>query len=835
MKSFDLNLPKWGPYNKVYLGVSNITDKKRGIGFNFNLFPGFYRRSVILPKDICDSGTKILKSSADLSHFLYRYELMWKDQVYIDADYKTDENGVVTVECKIVNNTMDNQSITLNGCASLKFPTFLRKNLDVCEIEGDSLWIDSLSYSDIKTKDIIAQEGFILGEQRVPSFTGGSGLWGKFFSSDGYASYDFEKTEFDRIYIRYKAEEDFNITLEVNGKKYNKKFKKSDEATFGVIETDKLCASSLKLLLKKGNYYIDGFITGENNLEFTNYSEDCVPEITYGDKKIILKYTSGEYEIAWDYDNYVLRELIGADAGNILTDVIHNHVLNKFYGEGKGHYFDIFIRPVFLEAESEKTVTFTIKRLDGNNKEKVNGEFTGIKVNSDGEKYKLSQDIMTANTLTNVVYPTYIRGEYIRHNTPGRLWDCLYTWDAGFIGMGLNAINKERAIDCLSNYMTELGDKHSPFIFRGSCVPTQVFLYQEIWNNCNDMEFLQKFYPHMRQYYEFFSRIIDEKTGISKTWEMFYNSGGWDDYPPQKYVHDNDMASYTYPVITASITILFAKIMKMAAVKLGLEYDLYDRDIIRISQAIQKNCWDEESGYFGYITLKDDKINLLKYNDEINYNMGFDGIYPYIAGITTDKQNERIFENIKGGLMTKYGVSVVDTRAPYFSDEGYWNGSVWMPHQWVLWKALFDRGEYAFAKKIAKTALEVWKNEVDLTYNCYEHFMIKNGRGAGFHQFSGLSTPVLMWYRAYYSPGTVTTGFYTFVSGSKWNEDYSSFECEISDTLSESFIMVCLNEKYDYDFIINEKPCEIEKMTNGAYVIKAEKGNLKIIKNNYIK
>ena len=64
-------------------------------------------------------------------------------------------------------------------------------------------------------------------------------------------------------------------------------------------------------------------------------------------------------------------------------------------------------------------------------------------------------------------------------------------------------------------------------------------------------------------------------------------------------------------------------------------------------------------------------------------------------------------------------------------------------------------------------ALNVWKKEVDLTYNCYEHFMLANGRGAGFHQFSGLSTPVLMWYNALYKPYTVTGGFRTLIQEQK--------------------------------------------------------------------
>lgn len=87
MENHDLTLPVWGPYNKGYLGASHISDAERGLRFDLNLFPGYYRRSVMCPRDIADCGAKILASSNDLSHFLYRYELEWKDKVYLDADF----------------------------------------------------------------------------------------------------------------------------------------------------------------------------------------------------------------------------------------------------------------------------------------------------------------------------------------------------------------------------------------------------------------------------------------------------------------------------------------------------------------------------------------------------------------------------------------------------------------------------------------------------------------------------------------------------------------------------------------------------------------------------
>ena len=172
--------------------------------------------------------------------------------------------------------------------------------------------------------------------------------------------------------------------------------------------------------------------------------------------------------------------------------------------------------------------------------------------------------------------------------------------------------------------------------------------------------------------------------------------------------------------------------------------------------------------------------------------------------------------------MTKYGLGVVDTRAPYYTPYGYWNGSVWMPHQWIFAKSLLDRGEVSFAVKIFKTALSVWKAEVERTYLCFEHFMSTNGRGAGFHHFSGLSTPVLMFFETLYKPGTVTAGFQTVVKSAEWNEDKTALKMQAVSSYGGSMI-VCMSDKCNYKFTLDGKEIKARKLTAGAYAISLRK------------
>ena len=146
-----------------------------------------------------------------------------------------------------------------------------------------------------------------------------------------------------------------------------------------------------------------------------------------------------------------------------------------------------------------------------------------------GEKYLFSQNMMAYNTFLNVVYPIYTRRQYIRHNTPGRLWDCLYTWDSGFIGMGLATADFRRAYDCLNTYLTPVGDRHSPYMFHGSVVPTQIFLYKYLFDRFPEhRDELKSLFPMVMQYYHFYSTLSGEehqmKSGMLKTWHMDYNS-----------------------------------------------------------------------------------------------------------------------------------------------------------------------------------------------------------------------------------------------------------------------------------------------------------------------
>ena len=292
----------------------------------------------------------------------------------------------------------------------------------------------------------------------------------------------------------------------------------------------------------------------------------------------------------------------------------------------------------------------------------------------------------------------------------------------------------------------------------------------------------------------------------------------------------------TTPVVTTAITVLISKILKQIAIKLGHFEDVkeYDDNIEFYSNAIQKYCYDEKSGYYQYVVHDEngEPKTFFKNFDGNLFNYGFDGIYPYISGISNEKQSKKIIENVKEKLMTKYGLSTVDTTASYYSKSGYWNGCIWFPHQWILWNTLLDNGEIELATKIAKTALDVWKNEADDTYSCMENFSCTTGRGNGYHMFSGLSTPVLSWFKSYYTPNTISAGFMTTITNKVFEKGFNGLSFDYETENKNATALICLSEKFTYKFIVNGKEINPIKCTNGSYYINLlnNKGSVKIQK-----
>lgn len=598
--------------------------------------------------------------------------------------------------------------------------------------------------------------------------------------------------------------------------------------------------------------------------EMTSY--DFTPEIktekcTDGGYTTSCKYKNvdGEFILRVFNDNTRFREIESGALEDCMTarlsnaDPTFDDVAESFTGafsrkhSDDGFFRNSIIHTIFINPESEHIEYAVISK--GQTKYKSAEEYEEIyqsrltevekiNLNKDGKKYELSNEILRATAMVNAVYPIYKHGEYIIHHTPGKRWDCLYTWDSGFIGLGMMDYSKRFAQYSLETYLSDESNPDYAFLHHGSPVPVQMYLYLEMLKRENDKSKLLSLYPRAKLYYDFLagkvrgSTTAKLKSGLTTTYDYFYSTSGMDDYPPQVAMMDRNIRDTTAPVISTSQVIRCGKILRMIASKLGKNDDVatYSADIERLTSALTEHSWDKESGYFSYV-LHDNDYNptgFMLTEDGENLNKGLDGIYPIIAGACNDEQKNAILDHLKSEkeMLCPYGISAVDMTAGYFMVNGYWNGNVWFPHQWFIWKTMLDLGETDFAYKIAQLALDIWKREVDYSYYTFEMVSVVTGRGGWFHNFGGLSTPITMWANAYFKPGTFNTGLDTWVDSVEFSNDNKTLYADITHygTNKKITVIATMNgdESKEYSVKLDGKPVEFNERFKGTLEISLE-------------
>lgn len=862
------SLKNWGPYSKKYAGISHIPEMQSGMRLDVTIVPGFYRNRIMVPNVLFESGYFPWHINANMSKITYRYELEWKDRVFVDASYSVIDSSNVLVSMRCVNQTSLPQVLQLNLLASINYPNINPDSRTVCPEKVS--WVNGVKYKSIqfsvsRPTDNLVYNGWLNGEERDKAFLDGRAL------GDGFGSHQGDKVSYklnldksaEAIALYCQVENNETLSLQLNGLVDDIIEVKGDgKFQLVTIPISKKTSGDAELILEclsDEAFKLNGIFIGSKKdlteIKIEKNLKNFYPRITKSEKgnDLYLKYPDVDqyYGMAWDFPQSAIREIFDEELDVILRKYVHEHVSKVFYGDSLGHYTNAFMRPVEIQAYTEKTfyalicvgsendVVQTLAKFQDNP-----DEFIALELQTDnlyqnilpeGSKYTFSQNMMQAALLSNIVYPIYTQDQFIRHFAPGKWWNSLYTWDSGFEALGMSEIDKTKAIQILNAYTTPVGSQ-SAFIHHGSPVPVQIYAFYDIWNKTQSRALLEYFYPRLKQYYEFMAGKVGSSTtgtfhsNLLRTWDYFYNSGGWDDYPPQKAVHDNRLESKVSPVITTAQCIRVAKMLRKAAEVQGFKSDMkeFDKDIKLFSDALQNIAWDDESEYFSYVVHDslNNPLHFLRYSESgQNYNMGLDGAYPVFSGICNPEQEKGLLEKIFSDehMWTPAGICVVDKEAAYYRNDGYWNGTVWMSHQWFMWKTMLDLGQCDYAFKIAGTALDLWKKETDETYFTYEHFIVDVVRGAGWHQFGALSAPVLNWFASYYKPGTATTGFEIWIKSQFFSNDNSSYEALLSfDNATKPHIrsmLVCMNPDFDYQVLINGKKAEFSKRYNGLIEI----------------
>ena len=886
-QTHDLTLPAWGPYTKKYSGISHIPAANDGVRFDLAVFPGLYRRRVDVPDVRFESGYHVWSAAPDLSCYTLRHELEWKDQVYADISFAPVGENIRLIRAQCCNRTDSWQNLVLHYMASAYDPMPSYRNYPItgCDVAlpENAAFLLAKDYEDLhfatpRPTDNLNWDGMRRAEDSHEGFVAGYCIGQNFGCAPGRSFFGQSLPRGKGDWVRFVLTLKQRLESPCLGIRYVNPDAEASVYTLSGGQRLELPPTAVPAMvflplegpLEAGEQAIELTAEGVGGAkldclvlcEAREQDQVCItvresghrPQIhTYEDEQFLtLKYPhiAETYGVLWTYDSIQLRQIENDELDIYLRDTVHNHVSSVLRGNGKGHFTNVFHRPIPLapgetkviygivcSADSEEAVCALCRKAKQQSSsfealwQKAARAMELVPMLPEGEKYALGQQLMQAVVCTNVVYPVYTRGQYIRHNTPGRWWDSLYTWDSGFIGMALTQYSARRGFDCLNAYLTPPGDDEAAFIHHGSMVPVQFYLYAELLNRTGSRELAQYCYPRLLQYYDFIaghagsSTTANLKTGLLRPWDYFYNSGGWDDYPPQKVTHEQRLDAVCTPVVTTAHVTRCARILAHTAGLLGKTEDQARllADAQRFGEALSRYAWDEESGYFGYVVhdRQGEARDILRDSTGANHNMGLGGASPLFAGACDDHQASRLWQHLESSdhLWSSCGLSTVDQSASYYRRDGYWNGAVWLPYQWLFFKAALDAGRTDFALRLADTLLNLWQEECAASYHCFEHFMIESRRGAGWHQFSGLSSPIVQFYASCYRPGTLTTGHDTFVREAKWSADNACLEGKLDCTRAGRMAVLAVTAPGDKKISVSAGDASVSRRHDGLWEI----------------
>ena len=821
-------LPEWGPYSKKYMGVSRIIEGAPIAGARFDcvVHPAEANMNQPAPNVTFPSSWHMWEAAPDLSYYAYRVELEWKDRLYADVSFSKADENTVLIRTEYVNDTELDRNCVLNYYLAIEYP---RKRMAEVSCDGTFVWrkftdYDHMEYHTKRPWEHLMPDGLHRGEFFDASFTDGRGLgerahmpeyvertpFGAEAGDTVTVSLHAEET-FDALTLRYRttSDEDAVFALTVGEQQMTLTLPASRELELFSLPISPVTGDVCITLLSVGGGGVEldfaALHHGEMPVSVNMRMPEFVPGLCKTEQGYTLTYADVPSVFGFSplTDSARLRRIMSGTLEDALpsrlsqADPSFDRVLHTFTSafeekhSDDGFYQNFIVHSIFIQAgehhiEYALVCAGELSAVTRDEAERIYTRARGAlrlpRYNSDGASYETSGRILQSALLTNVVYPIYRHGEWIKHHTPGKRWDSLYTWDSGFIGLGLLETEPRLAEYVLDLYLSDADNHDFAFLLHGSPVPVQAYLYLELLQRRGDKEALLSWYPRIRWYYRYLAgkdegSVTDPfKSRLTTTFAYFYNCSGMDDLPPQVEMHGRGMQFDCAPALTTSQLIRMAKILRMIASETGNDSDVceYDADIAMRAEALLRYAWDEESGYFGYVVHDADKnpVGIFKTAEGENLSRGMDGIYPLIAGICTEEQEARLVGHIfsEQEMFSRVGISAVDMSAGYYKPNGYWNGNVWFSHQWFIWKTMLDLGYGEGAFRIAKTALDAWRREVDHSYYTFEMLNIATGRGGWFHHFGGLSAPVNIWANAYYKPGTVTVGFDMWIMSQSYDE-----------------------------------------------------------------
>lgn len=289
----------------------------------------------------------------------------------------------------------------------------------------------------------------------------------------------------------------------------------------------------------------------------------------------------------------------------------------------------------------------------------------------------------------------------------------IYMWDGCFMTMfgryGYRAFDFQASLDnfycnqhedgfiCRSISMTDgserFQDKFNPSSTGPNLMPWAEWEY---YINRNDTSRLKEVFPVLLAYYQWYR--------TNRTWQdgSYFSSGwgsGMDNQPRLPKGEEFDPRFSTGFVSWIDITlqqIFTGKIMLKMANVLNRHDDVQsiETEVKNLTDYVQKYMWDEKSAFF-YDRYR---------NGTLNYVKSIAAFWSLLADVVPSENLEKFIKHLDNSNefnRTHRVATLSADHSEYNPDQGYWNGPVWAPTNYMVLKGLTMHGYDSLAYEIA--------------------------------------------------------------------------------------------------------------------------------------
>jgi len=388
---------------------------------------------------------------------------------------------------------------------------------------------------------------------------------------------------------------------------------------------------------------------------------------------------------------------------------------------------------------------------------------------------------------------------------PARQWGKFFIWDCGMTAAGVADVNEKQADDII----TEMPDpilQGDDIFNHGSFIITAVYALWELYRNTSDITYVEKHYEKLKRLVlrmfdtapnEDYEGMVSANrgTGADDSPALYYAKGfmfAWDYQKTLPMNPDHEEKSLICIGMTAH-ALRELKILRSFASLLDKQDDIlsFSQRIDDVERVLNQKYWSEQDGC--YLDRVVDEDNLLEIPWVYDY-------FPLFSGSVPQERTEPMFKELMrdDGYFTPNGFTIIKPDSPYYRSEGYPNGSIWPPLQYLFWKTCINLGEMDAAKEVASRYFNLYDRHHRESWCCCEHFRAETGRGDGNMRFTGFVTPIVAMHQAHHTKGALQTGYETLILSREVTEKEARLELFSPFFSGKTGLSIVLEPNRDY-------------------------------------